>query len=259
MLAQDPALDLPPFTARQDSRDSRYLPLGTAKDPPWDTPGDITPPPRRTRRALRARRIVPASASRRAGRARPRAAVPPRHGARIAERRPARAGVYERRHGAGDRAAASAARRRGRGFWLGVGRRAGRLRVAGLIRRGARSPPPSRSAPSQAVSWPRTARSGCSTGTTAPWPGSTRGPTRWRRPSSCPASRATSCSARARCGSPAGVTGRCGGSTPAPAAPRARSAPCWRPRAGWLRRTARSGWRPTARAQCPGSTPGPER
>ena len=128
----------------------------------------------------------------------------------------------------------------------------------GSTRRGARSPPPSRSAPSPAASWPRAARSGCSTGTTAPWPGSTRGPTRWRRRSPWPASRATSCSAWARCGSPARATGRCCGSTPAPAPPRAWSARAGT-RAAWPPRTARYGWRPTARAHSCGSMPGPAR
>jgi YVTN family beta-propeller protein len=71
VLEQDTALELPPFTARQDSRYPRDSqdPRDTGDStPPADVPAaraapgpDLgAPPPRQTRRALRARRIVPA-------------------------------------------------------------------------------------------------------------------------------------------------------------------------------------------------------
>ena len=118
VLEQDTALDLPPPAVRPDITVPPVAPSGRARRPRASRRGNIAspaPPPDSPDRAS-------ARGSRRAGRGRPRAAVTSRSGAHVAEREPSGAYLARRRRGAGDRAAASAACRRGGGIRLGVGR-----------------------------------------------------------------------------------------------------------------------------------------
>ena len=116
ILEQDPALDLPPPAARQDARQAlrpRLAPDVRLVDrawrrtrPPLPGPARERPRPRPRRRTRRTRLALGAAAALAALAL--RAPVPPRNRADAAERQPPRAGLGQRRRGAGDRAAAGA-------------------------------------------------------------------------------------------------------------------------------------------------------
>ena len=128
-------------------------------------------------------------------------------------------------------------------------------------RNGARSPrtPPVGTAP-QPDHRRTAARYGCWIRPTAPCPGSTRRPIRWRRRIALGAGRAISCSPRAACGSPIRATGRWLRIDPRqPGAPKASPGPAGTRGRPGRRGRSRMGGPPPVGGPWRGSTPGPPR